>query len=199
MATFGGIPFKRKKDAVLIDEEVRPIFSPRKELLQRLQADRCEICESRDGGASPSHPQARRSAEERADSRPVRASHGRQAEEDPGALREMPCGRSCWTPGRRQRSKQQVTEKPDDIERVTSGLAGGRRERDRKITSPAAYPTTILRRANDLSSPSNGSVLRRANRARAASRVNAFGSSPSVTSFQSSGVETVAPGTARRT
>jgi group II intron reverse transcriptase/maturase len=49
VATFGGIPFKRKKDAVLIDEVIRPIFNPRTELLQRLQADRCEICESRDG------------------------------------------------------------------------------------------------------------------------------------------------------
>ncbi len=49
VATFGGIPFRRKKDAVLIDEVVQPIFNPRTELLQRLQADRCEICESRDG------------------------------------------------------------------------------------------------------------------------------------------------------
>jgi hypothetical protein len=37
---------------------------------------------------------------------------------------------------------KEVTGKPDDIERVTSGLAGGRRERSRKTTSPAAYPTT---------------------------------------------------------
>ena len=49
MATFGGIPFKRKKDAVLADEEVQPIFNPRVELVLRLQADRCEICESTDG------------------------------------------------------------------------------------------------------------------------------------------------------
>src|SRR3954453_9509569 len=49
VATFGRIPFRRKKEAVLIDEVVKPIFSTRTELLQRLQADRCEICESRDG------------------------------------------------------------------------------------------------------------------------------------------------------
>jgi group II intron reverse transcriptase/maturase len=48
-ATFGGIPFKRKKDAVLADEIVVPIFNPRTELVLRLQADRCEICKSRDG------------------------------------------------------------------------------------------------------------------------------------------------------
>ena len=43
---------------------------------------------------------------------------------------------------RTQRPRKEVTGKPDDIERVTSGLAGGRRERSRKTTSPAAYPTT---------------------------------------------------------
>ena len=46
VATFGGIPFKRKKDAVLADEVVQPIFNPRTELVLRLRADRCEICES---------------------------------------------------------------------------------------------------------------------------------------------------------
>jgi group II intron reverse transcriptase/maturase len=49
VATFGGIPFKRKKDAVLADDEVQPIFNPRTELVMRLRADRCEICESTDG------------------------------------------------------------------------------------------------------------------------------------------------------
>ena len=49
VATFGGIPFRRKKDAVLIDEVVQPIFNPRVELVLRLRADRCEVCESTDG------------------------------------------------------------------------------------------------------------------------------------------------------
>jgi group II intron reverse transcriptase/maturase len=49
VATFGGIPFRRKKDAILIDEAVQPIFNRRTELIQRLRADRCEICESTDG------------------------------------------------------------------------------------------------------------------------------------------------------
>src|SRR5262249_30250770 len=48
VATFGGIPFKRKKDAVLIDEMEPLIFDPRTELIQRLQAERCEICKSTD-------------------------------------------------------------------------------------------------------------------------------------------------------
>ena len=33
MATFGGIPFKRKKAAVLADEVVQPIFNARTELV----------------------------------------------------------------------------------------------------------------------------------------------------------------------
>src|SRR5262249_20578670 len=49
VATFGGIPFRRKKDTVLADEVVQPIFNPRVELVSRLKADRCETCESRDG------------------------------------------------------------------------------------------------------------------------------------------------------
>jgi group II intron reverse transcriptase/maturase len=49
VATFGGIPFKRKKDAAVANEEMLPIFNPRTELIQRLRADRCEICESTDG------------------------------------------------------------------------------------------------------------------------------------------------------
>jgi group II intron reverse transcriptase/maturase len=49
VATFGGIPFKRKKDAVLTDEQIPPICNSRTELIQRLRADKCEICESRDG------------------------------------------------------------------------------------------------------------------------------------------------------
>jgi hypothetical protein len=93
-------------------------------------------------GASPSHPQTRRPEQEREDPEPARANHDRQAKEDPGPMQEMPRGRPCRKAGRMQRSKKGVTGKPDDIERVTSGLAGGRRERGRKTTSPAAYPTT---------------------------------------------------------
>ena len=51
--------------------------------------------------------------------------------------------------GTEQRPKKEVTGKPDDIERVTSGLAGGRRERSRKTTSPAAYPTTSARTSSE--------------------------------------------------
>jgi len=44
IATFGGIPLKRNKDAVLVDRAPGPVPTPRKELLQRLLARRCELC-----------------------------------------------------------------------------------------------------------------------------------------------------------
>ncbi|MFE7610818.1 reverse transcriptase/maturase family protein [Streptomyces celluloflavus] len=47
VARFGGIPLKRKKSAVLVDRN--PVYGhgQRNELVRRLLADRCEICESR--------------------------------------------------------------------------------------------------------------------------------------------------------
>jgi hypothetical protein len=47
--------------------------------------------------------------------------------------------------------QKEKTGKPDDIERDTSGLAGGRRKRSRETTSPAAYPTTLDGRRTGMS------------------------------------------------
>jgi group II intron reverse transcriptase/maturase len=44
VARFGGIPLVRKKNAVLIDRVPGPVPTPRKELLRRLLARRCELC-----------------------------------------------------------------------------------------------------------------------------------------------------------
>jgi group II intron reverse transcriptase/maturase len=44
VATFGGIPLRRQKHAVLKDRAPVPATAPRKELIQRLLAGRCEIC-----------------------------------------------------------------------------------------------------------------------------------------------------------
>jgi hypothetical protein len=44
---FGGIPLIRQKTAVLHDRQPPPIIHPRKELLMRLQAGRCEWCDQR--------------------------------------------------------------------------------------------------------------------------------------------------------
>jgi group II intron reverse transcriptase/maturase len=46
VATFGGIPLVRKKNAVLIDRVPGPVPTPRKELLRRLLARRCELCKN---------------------------------------------------------------------------------------------------------------------------------------------------------
>ena len=44
VATFGGIPLRRQKHAVLKDRAPVPAAAPRKELIDRLLAGRCEIC-----------------------------------------------------------------------------------------------------------------------------------------------------------
>jgi len=44
VATFGGIPLRRQKYAVLQDRAPVPATAPRKELIQRLLAGQCEIC-----------------------------------------------------------------------------------------------------------------------------------------------------------
>ncbi|MCW2913843.1 MAG: RNA-directed polymerase [Actinomycetia bacterium] len=47
VARFGGIPLKRQKKAVLDDQRPTPVAVPRKELISRLRAGRCELCEQR--------------------------------------------------------------------------------------------------------------------------------------------------------
>jgi len=44
VATFGGIPLMRQKNAVLRDREPVPAYARRKELVHRLLAGRCELC-----------------------------------------------------------------------------------------------------------------------------------------------------------
>jgi hypothetical protein len=44
VARFGGIPLRRKKNAVLIDRLPPPVTVRRRELITRLQAGRCELC-----------------------------------------------------------------------------------------------------------------------------------------------------------
>ncbi len=47
VARFGGIPLKRQKKAVLTDRQPVPATTIRKELITRLQTQRCEWCEQR--------------------------------------------------------------------------------------------------------------------------------------------------------
>ncbi len=46
VAQFGGIPLKRKRDAVLVDRQPQRHRSDRTELVKRLLADECELCGS---------------------------------------------------------------------------------------------------------------------------------------------------------
>ena len=49
VATFGGIPLQRNLEAVLVDERAAyQFYTGRSELLQRLLADKCELCDSTD-------------------------------------------------------------------------------------------------------------------------------------------------------
>jgi group II intron reverse transcriptase/maturase len=45
VARFGGIPLKRNKEAVLVDQVPKERAYPRKELIMRLVRSRCELCE----------------------------------------------------------------------------------------------------------------------------------------------------------
>jgi group II intron reverse transcriptase/maturase len=49
VARFGGIPLRRQKDAVITDRAPVPGTVRYKELITRLLADRCEICDNTDG------------------------------------------------------------------------------------------------------------------------------------------------------
>ena len=46
VAQFGGIPLKRKRQAVLVDQKPQPYRFERNELIQRLLANECEMCGS---------------------------------------------------------------------------------------------------------------------------------------------------------
>lgn len=48
VARFGGIPLKRQKTAIINDHHPDRVTHPRKELITRLLADKCEICERTD-------------------------------------------------------------------------------------------------------------------------------------------------------
>jgi len=48
IATFGGIPLKHNKQAVLVDRVPTPIHSEQKEVIRRLMRGKCELCEMKD-------------------------------------------------------------------------------------------------------------------------------------------------------
>jgi hypothetical protein len=48
VAHFGGIPLKRQHEAILVDRLPQFVMTNRSELLQRMRADTCELCGSRE-------------------------------------------------------------------------------------------------------------------------------------------------------
>jgi hypothetical protein len=48
VARFGGIPLKRKPEAILVDRLPQFVMTNRSELLQRVLADKCELCGSKE-------------------------------------------------------------------------------------------------------------------------------------------------------
>jgi hypothetical protein len=48
VASFGGIPLKRKQEAILVDRHPQFAMTNRSELLQRVLADTCELCGSKE-------------------------------------------------------------------------------------------------------------------------------------------------------
>jgi group II intron reverse transcriptase/maturase len=55
IARFGGIPLRRKRNAVLTDRTPAPVTVRRKELVTRLQAGRCELCKQTSGTVNVHH------------------------------------------------------------------------------------------------------------------------------------------------
>jgi Type II intron maturase/AI2M/AI1M-like, HNH endonuclease/Reverse transcriptase (RNA-dependent DNA polymerase) len=48
VARFGGIPLQRKPEAILVDHQPQFYMATRSELLQRVYADQCELCDSKE-------------------------------------------------------------------------------------------------------------------------------------------------------
>jgi hypothetical protein len=48
VARFGGIPLKRKPEAILVDRLPQFVMTNRSELLQRVLANKCELCGSKE-------------------------------------------------------------------------------------------------------------------------------------------------------
>ena len=120
VATFGGIPLRRQKHAALKDRAPVPAAAPRKELIDRLRAGRCEICGARGPGASPPDPQALRPRQART-ARPTRMGqdHGQATTQDPRGLRHLP-----------------RHDPPREANRVNHGIVAGEpgdRKRSRRV------------------------------------------------------------------
>jgi hypothetical protein len=125
IARFGGIPLRRQKRTVIIDQDPRSRPFYRNELLKRLLVGKCELCKS---SVDCEVHHVRKLADLKKKGRKekplwmvIMSSRRRKTLIVCRNCHEaIHAGRPTGQPARNE-----ITGKPDDIERVTSGLAGG--------------------------------------------------------------------------
>ena len=93
VAQFGGIPLKRKRQAVLTDQKPQRYRVERNELIKRLLADECEMCGST-VDVQVHHVRALRdlNVKGQREKPPVGTGHGGQAAQDPRGLPDVSHG-----------------------------------------------------------------------------------------------------------
>jgi hypothetical protein len=141
VATFGGIPLRRQKNAVLWDRDPVPATARRKELIHRLLAGRCEICGQADKVRvhqirklsdldKPGQPNPTR----------MDADHGKAAPQDPRGLRHL---LRRHPPRQANRVNHGIVAGEPGELKGHAGFGRGVPEKDRK--APRRYPTSAAR------------------------------------------------------
>ena len=93
VAYFGGIPLKRQRQAVLVDQQPQRYRSDRNELIKRLDADVCEMCDSTVDVEVHPHPRPSRPERERPTGKAqVGTNHGGAETQDPRGLPDVSHG-----------------------------------------------------------------------------------------------------------
>ena len=91
VATFGGIPLRRRKNAVLRDRVPVRATSRRKQLITPALGGTVRDLRRTGEGASAPDSQARRPRQDRTAAARMGADHGTKATQDPRGLRALPC------------------------------------------------------------------------------------------------------------
>ena len=136
IATFGGLPLKRQRNAVITDHEpARPTH--RKELITRLRAERCEMCK-RTGEVQVHHVGKLAPRQTGAATTSMGGTHGQKATQDSRSLRNLPRHHPCL-----HRDNHAVNHRrAGRSEMITSGSGGGRWEKDQLDWHLAQRPTS---------------------------------------------------------
>ena len=138
VARFGGIPLVRDKDAAITDRIPNRVPYPRKELVTRLLAERCELCGEPGEALGAPSPQPRQPRQTRASPAQVGGRHGQETAKDTRGLPPLPRPH----PPRAARRRSGVDRwRATCTERCPRGSAGGRAEKDLPSRHLAARPT----------------------------------------------------------